>query len=683
MGSNRVRRQQREEQKQSRRTTGHDASNAKDKYKEQREEFVRANKITPMNKKQASYLHALQDPDISVIVATGHAGTSKTFIPTAFSCLEYLQNRVYKIAFSRPAISNSKSLGFFAGPQPLWTKVLTDTGYRLLSEVQENDLVYTPEGNLIRVKSTQFFKNQNVYKIETNSGQVTYSSENHLWKVKSLNDRKHNKDYQLLTLKQILEKPLKNNKLLEWSLPKTESISFNKNLLSIPPYLLGAFLGDGCFSNSLSFYNIDKDCIDKFNKDLETLNCSLVQCTNTQYTIRDNLNKTKKSSFYFIQVGNKLNKFKSKKDVLNFLNIDANKLDSIVKNFEEWFSYNGYYIRKEPNRDKYNHVLKNLLSSFNLSELKAWEKFIPKDYLYSSKEQRLELLRGLLDTDGWCDINGKIGFSTTSKQLSKDVAELVRSLGGRVTIVSRDRINQNNNGIITKRLSYQLSISLNIKEDLFYIKRKEENRNLESKSQNNFIKHIDFYSIEDCKCLTLDNEDGMYITDDYIPTHNSKDEKMSIWLAPVLSTVKQYLNSGVTEIAIKKEDIIFYPLEIIKGLSLGSTVEGRRMFFIVDEAEDLTIDEVKKIITRVGKNCTLVLAGDITQSELKENSGLKWLINFYEKYDLKGFYHVDFNDVNDIVRSDTVKSFITALQRETKTKKEETNNNGTNSKTNS
>ena len=162
-----------------------------------------------------------------------------------------------------------------------------------------------------------------------------------------------------------------------------------------------------------------------------------------------------------------------------------------------------------------------------------------------------------------------------------------------------------------------------------------------------------------------------------------KGEKMSIWLAPVLNTVKQYLNSGVTEIAIKKEDIVFYPLEIIKGLSLGSTVEGRRMFFIVDEAEDLTIDEVKKIITRVGKNCTLVLAGDITQSELKENSGLKWLINFYGKHDLKGFYHVDFNDVNDIVRSDTVKSFITALQRETKTKKEETNNNGTNSKTNS
>ena len=158
-------------------------------------------------------------------------------------------------------------------------------------------------------------------------------------------------------------------------------------------------------------------------------------------------------------------------------------------------------------------------------------------------------------------------------------------------------------------------------------------------------------------------------------------EKSMIWLAPVMNEIKQVLGSAPAEIAIKKEDIVFYPLEIIKGLSLGSMVDGRRMYFIVDEAEDLTVDEVKKIVTRVGKNCTLVLAGDITQSELKENSGLKWLINFYEKYDLKGFYHVDFNDVNDIVRSDTVKSFITALQRETKTKKEETNKNGT--KTNS
>ena len=146
----------------------------------------------------------------------------------------------------------------------------------------------------------------------------------------------------------------------------------------------------------------------------------------------------------------------------------------------------------------------------------------------------------------------------------------------------------------------------------------------------------------------------------------SKDEKMEVWLAPVLSTVKQVLGSEETNIAVKREDLMFYPLEIIKGLSLGSNDANRRMYFIVDEAEDLSIDEVKKIVTRIGKNCTLVLAGDVTQSELKESSGLKWLINFVERHNMKDFVHIDFNDVNDIVRSNTVKTFITCLERDKK-----------------
>lgn len=145
-----------------------------------------------------------------------------------------------------------------------------------------------------------------------------------------------------------------------------------------------------------------------------------------------------------------------------------------------------------------------------------------------------------------------------------------------------------------------------------------------------------------------------------------KNEKMEIWLAPVLNVVKETLTSEATSIAIKHEDILFYPLEIIKGLSLGSTKGGKHLYYIVDEAEDLSIEEVKKIITRIGKNCTLVLAGDVTQSELSERSGLRWLINHINKYNLKKFTHIDFNNVNDIVRSDVVREFIVSLEREAK-----------------
>ena len=136
---------------------------------------------------------------------------------------------------------------------------------------------------------------------------------------------------------------------------------------------------------------------------------------------------------------------------------------------------------------------------------------------------------------------------------------------------------------------------------------------------------------------------------------------MEVWLAPVLGVVKEQLGHNITELAIKREQIIFYPLEVIKGLSLKSLNPNSRIFYIVDEAEDLSRDEIIKIVTRIGKNCTLVLAGDITQSELKESSGLKWLIEHIATHEIKNFYHVDFNDPEHIVRDPLVKNFIKSL----------------------
>lgn len=141
----------------------------------------------------------------------------------------------------------------------------------------------------------------------------------------------------------------------------------------------------------------------------------------------------------------------------------------------------------------------------------------------------------------------------------------------------------------------------------------------------------------------------------------SLEEKMSNWLAPVLSVVKERMGAGALEVAIKHGDIQFQPLETIKGLSVA---DG---WLICDEAEDLTVEEVKKIITRVGKNCKLVLAGDITQAELGEKSGLRWFTQFVQRQNLTDIVgHVDFSNPNEIVRSEAVKRFIIALNREGK-----------------
>lgn len=135
-------------------------------------------------------------------------------------------------------------------------------------------------------------------------------------------------------------------------------------------------------------------------------------------------------------------------------------------------------------------------------------------------------------------------------------------------------------------------------------------------------------------------------------------EKISNWLMPVISILRDRLGDSVLEIAIKRGDIEFVPMEVVKGYSAENCV------FIVDEAEDISKDEAKKLVTRQGKNCKMVLAGDISQSELKEQSGLKHLLNMVSKYDTLKVGVIDFNQISDIVRSEQCKQWVIAFRAE-------------------
>lgn len=139
----------------------------------------------------------------------------------------------------------------------------------------------------------------------------------------------------------------------------------------------------------------------------------------------------------------------------------------------------------------------------------------------------------------------------------------------------------------------------------------------------------------------------------------SHTEKMQVWLAPVVSILKERLGVAAYEIALAQQDIEFLPLEVVKGLSVNDA------FMLCEESSDLTKEEVIKLVTRMGKNSCLVLAGDVRQSELKEQSGLSWLADFIERHNMQDvFGHIDFNSTDDIVRSDAVKRFIIGITRD-------------------
>lgn len=85
----------------------------KDKFKEQRETTLKNKPVVPLNERQIEYFEAIRTKDL--VVATGFAGTSKTFVATSLAAEAFYKGEINKIVLARPAISGSQSLGFFSG----------------------------------------------------------------------------------------------------------------------------------------------------------------------------------------------------------------------------------------------------------------------------------------------------------------------------------------------------------------------------------------------------------------------------------------------------------------------------------------------------------------------------------------------------------------------------------------
>ena len=85
----------------------------KDKFLEEREESIKAKPLVPMNAKQREYIRLLQEK--SCVIATGYAGSSKTYIPTVMAADLLKTGKINKIIVTRPAVSSSKSVGYFKG----------------------------------------------------------------------------------------------------------------------------------------------------------------------------------------------------------------------------------------------------------------------------------------------------------------------------------------------------------------------------------------------------------------------------------------------------------------------------------------------------------------------------------------------------------------------------------------
>lgn len=163
--------------------------------------------------------------------------------------------------------------------------------------------------------------------------------------------------------------------------------------------------------------------------------------------------------------------------------------------------------------------IKNKLIELGLYKTKSGNKFIPDIYKYNSKKVRLEILKGLMDTDGSAFSSG-IEYISKSKQLAEDVLWIGRSLGIRGTLNSKfvkykDEIKEYFRvRFITTETIFKLPRKIE--------KIKQRNSNY-LKNQENYvaITSIEYSHNEDAKCVIVDNDSHLFLMNDFIVTHNS------------------------------------------------------------------------------------------------------------------------------------------------------------------
>jgi superfamily II DNA or RNA helicase len=429
-------------------------------------------------------------------------------------------------------------------------------GWSTMGDMQVGTEVIAKDGTITKVNGVYYQGLRDIYKVTFKDGRTTRCTLDHLWKVHfKLQPRKN----KVLNTKQIMnlistKSTLKNRLYIDL----IDSEQNNNVNLPINPYVLGCLLGDGHLGkNRIDITTPDNFIVSKLTKKIHK-NIKLVK--------RDRL------SYGLVKINNKL---------------------------------------------KNNHYLQQF-RKLNLTCKLANSKFIPNMFLNASTNQRLELLQGLMDTDGYIDKHSSCSYTTVSKQLAKDVQYLVRSLGGIASISTKIPFYSYLNERKTGQLAYNVNIRYKKPSELFTLPKKKNRANDNGQYCDNLklrIESIEHVGQEECQCISIDHPDKLYVTDDFIVTHNTVTSLISasdLNTRIVIILLSGYMDKWVDDLLgifpIDKKDIMYIKgSKSLKGLINLATDNKLQSNFIIISLDTIQnyfkTDEETFDITEEGYEC--------------------------------------------------------------------------------
>ena len=133
-------------------------------------------------------------------------------------------------------------------------------------------------------------------------------------------------------------------------------------------------------------------------------------------------------------------------------------------------------------------------------------------------------------------------------------------------------------------------------------------------------------------------------------------EKMTPWLKPIMTVLEKGMGKGRFECDMRQGRIEIQPMETIRGNSFEDCL------IICDESQNLTMEELKAMVTRIGDNSKLVLLGDPNQSDVKNGNDLQTFVDMCIKHGIP--CPVVRFTLDDVVRSDIVKHLLIMFDKE-------------------
>ena len=144
------------------------------------------------------------------------------------------------------------------------------------------------------------------------------------------------------------------------------------------------------------------------------------------------------------------------------------------------------------------------------------------------------------------------------------------------------------------------------------------------------------------QCLKLESADGLYITDDYIVTHNSLDEKLTYHMMPILHNFYQAYDQVKIDELYKEGSIKILPIPYLRGCTFSNAV------VICDEIQEMDYESFELVLTRLGKGSKILFTGSMEQNVLGSKSCIEKVMKLKDS-DLVCFHELKENHRNESI----------------------------------